>query len=252
MPACHSASLRPPSATRTAVAAALMLSLVVPRLVLAADTGGAASPQALVARLQAAAEKKDFAEMAACIAPDERAEMALMMAVMGGMVIAFMGMGGEMAGGLAETMTEGLSGQKPDAKQQAEIDKVKAEAGKKSAELQARYEGILTKYGLDKKLEAAGPELAGEDGPAPGKARELLEGIDDIALLRDLMGLFKDLGEESGQGEDAVDIPRNVTDYKIDGDRATAKSGDEVIQFVKVDGRWYFKPEAKKEEPAVE
>ena len=245
MPASHPVSPPPPSAVRTAVAAALMLSLVVPRLVLAADAGGAASPQALVARLQAAAEKNDFAEMAACIAPDERAEMALMMAVMGGMVIAFMDMGGEMASGLAEGMAEGITGEKLDDQQKAEVDKAKAEIGKKSAELQKRYEGILAKYGLDKKLEAAGEDLAGDDGPAPGKARELLTGVDDVALLRDLMALFKDLGEESGKEDKAVDIPTDVTDYKIEGDTATAKSGDEVITFVKVDGRWYFKPENK-------
>ena len=95
--------------------------------------------------------------------------------------------------------------------------------------------------------------MAGEDGPAPGKARELLKGVDDIALLRDLMALFKDLGEESGKQDEAVDIPKNVTDYKIDGDQATARSGDEVIAFVKVDGRLDFKPEAKENaEPAVD
>lgn len=239
------------SVVRAAVAIALTVCLIGPRLVAASDTG-ASSPQALVARLQAAADKHDFAEMAACIAPDERAEMALMMAVMGGMVIAFMGMGGEMAGGLAEGMAEGMSGEKLDAKQKAEVDKAKADIGKKSAELQKRYEGILAKYGLDKKLEAAGQDLAGEDGPAPGKARELLKGVDDIALLRDLMALFEDLGEESGKKDEAVDIPKNVTEYKIEGDSATAKSGDEVITFVKVDGRWYFKPEAKNTEPIVE
>ena len=251
MPASRPLPLGQRSVTRTAVAMALALCLIGPRLVLA-SANGAQSPPALVARLQAAAEKNDFAEMAACIAPDERAEMALMMAVMGGMVIAFMGMGGEMVSGLAEGMAEGITGEKLDPKQKAEADQAKAEIGKKSAELQQRYEGILAKYGLDKKLEAAGQDLAGDDGPAPGKARELLTGVDDVALLRDLMALFEDLGEESGKEDKAVDIPKNVTDYKIEGDGATAKSGDEVITFVKVDGRWYFKPESKQAETTPE
>ena len=37
-----------------------------------------------------------------------------------------------------------------------------------------------------------------------------------------------------------------VTDYEIQGDRATAKAGDETVEFVKVDGRWYFAPSKNK------
>jgi hypothetical protein len=33
-----------------------------------------------------------------------------------------------------------------------------------------------------------------------------------------------------------------VSGYEIHGDRATAKAGEETIEFVKVDGRWYFQP----------
>jgi hypothetical protein len=41
-----------------------------------------------------------------------------------------------------------------------------------------------------------------------------------------------------------------VTDYKIQGDRATAKAGKETVDFVKVGGRWFMKAPEKKGEPA--
>lgn len=45
---------------------------------------------------------------------------------------------------------------------------------------------------------------------------------------------------------DAIDFrepnPPEVTDYRIAGDRATAKSGDYVLDCVRIDGRWYSVP----------
>ena len=204
------------SVAHAVVAIGLVLSLLVPRLALAASPHGAESPQALVARLNAAAAKNDFAELAACVAPDERAVMALMMAVMGGVMIAFMGMGGEIATGLAEGMAEGISGQEADAAQKAEMAKAKAEMDQKGAALQKRYEAILTKHGLDKRLEevgkAEGMSMAAEGGPDPAKARELLEGIDDVALLRDLMALFQELGDDSGKQQSPIHVPKDLTE----------------------------------------
>lgn len=232
------------SAACVAVAALLTVAVVLPRAVAAAQAPGAESPQALVARLNAAAAKSDFAELAACIAPDERAEMALVMTVMGGVVIAFMGMGGEMATGMAEGLSEGLTGQEMTAEQKAEMEKGKAELGKKSAEMQQRFEAILKKYGLQDKLEGAEASgLMADGGPAPGKARELLKGVDDVALLRDMMALFKELGDETGKESEPLHVPKDVRDYRIEGASAFAKSGDETVAFVKVDGRWYLKPE---------
>ena len=35
-----------------------------------------------------------------------------------------------------------------------------------------------------------------------------------------------------------------VTDYKMEGDVATAKAGSETLEFERVQGRWYIKPPA--------
>jgi hypothetical protein len=241
------------SFVRSTTVIALVLTLLTPHWAGASVAAGAESPQALVARLNAAAAANDFGELAACLAPEERAVMTVMMAVMGGVMIAFMGMGGEMATGIAEGMAEGVIGEELDAEQEAAIAKAKAEIDNKGAQLQKRYEAILAEYGLDKRLAEAGKSgemgMGELDGPNAAKARELLEGIDDVALLRDLMMLFEELGEGSEKKESPVQVPKDVSDYRIEGDTATAKSGQETVSFVKVDGRWYFKPEEKKGEP---
>jgi hypothetical protein len=78
-----------------------------------------------------------------------------------------------------------------------------------------------------------------------------LEGVDQGALLADLMAMLEGLGEEKKEAApSALDVPKNVRDYKIEGDRATAQSDDETLEFVRVKGRWYFKP-PKKDSPEV-
>jgi hypothetical protein len=63
----------------------------------------------------------------------------------------------------------------------------------------------------------------------------------------DLLGFMDAMGKsQSGGTKKPIALPPEVTDYEIDGDRATAKAGEETVRFVKVDGRWYVEPEAKK------
>ena len=37
-----------------------------------------------------------------------------------------------------------------------------------------------------------------------------------------------------------------MTGYKIDGDKATAQNGAETIDFIRIDGRWYIEPPARR------
>jgi hypothetical protein len=76
---------------------------------------------------------------------------------------------------------------------------------------------------------------------------KLLKGIDDRALIADLLGFMEDFGKtqsKSGEDKKPMDIPE-ITEYKIDGDHAIGKAGDETVKFVRVDGRWYMVPEQK-------
>jgi hypothetical protein len=232
------------------LAALLLLAFVaLPMPLLAAKQPGADSPQALVARLRAAAEKNDFPELVDCIAPKERREMAAGLVIGTTMMVAFMDMGSDMAMGMAQGMAEGMSGSEMTAEQKAEMEKGKAEAKAKTAELRGRYEAILQKHGLKDRMEAMQAEGEGnETGGSPEEAiGKLLAGVDERALVVDLMGFMSALGESQGQGDKKpFSLPAEVTDYKIEGDRATAKAGDETVEFVKVDGRWYFAPSQNK------
>jgi hypothetical protein len=222
--------------------------LVFPAAATAAAPPGAATPQELVKRMTAAAEKGDIAEIANCLAPEDRAELTMGMVAGIGMMVAFMGMGGDMAAGMAEGMTEGMTGEEMTAEQKAEMEKGKKEAAAKAEEMQKKYEGILARHKLDKIME----EGSVDEGPDATVAMAAkLEGVDQGALLADLMAMLEGLGEEKKEAApSALDVPKNVRDYKIEGDRATAQSDDETLEFVRVKGRWYFKP-PKKDSPEV-
>lgn len=217
--------------------AVAVLATVVTAAPATAAPPGAESPQAVVERLRAALAKEDFREVAACMAPAARREMAFALVLGTTMMVAFMGMGGDLAAGMAEGMAEAAG--EPMAEQKAEAEKVRAEAQKKTEDLKRKHEAILAKHGLQERLAAAEGQA---ESPEAGMAT-LLAGVDEGALIADLMGFFGELGEERQQ--EMVALPPAVTDYAIDGDRATARAGEETVEFVRVDGRWYFQPPAK-------
>lgn len=203
---------------------------------------GAESPQALLQRVQRSAEAGDVSGLLACVAPDDRAELVVMMVAGVTMIAAFMQMGGEMTGGMAEGMAEAFSEEGLTEEQTAEMEKAKAEAAAEAAKMENRLTAILQKHGV--------AEVFGDEGTAfetdaeeERSARELLAGVDDIALFTDLMAFLSEMGEEGPQVGDLA-VPENAVDFSdlaVEGDRATVRSGDETIEMVRVDGRWYMK-----------
>ncbi len=236
---------RSPSASALALALSLALATS-PFAAAAKVAAGAESPEALVARIEQAAAKGDVAEIAACLAPQDRAEMALGLVLGAGMMIGFMGMSGDMGSAMAEGMGEAVTGQELPAEDKAKLEQGKQEMEKKAADLQKRYDQILTKHGLADKLNNEAP-LEG-DPEDPANLARLLSGVDDVALISDLWGLFKDLGEgENISKSGPLAGGAKITDLKVQGDRATARAGDEAVELVKIDGRWYAKvPDKKK------
>jgi hypothetical protein len=221
---------------RRALAALLCAALAAPSAT-AAGRPGAESPAALVARLNAAVAADDFPEVAACIAPDERAQLAVAMVAMTGMMVGFMEMGGELAEGVAA----GMAGEELTAERQAELAQQRAEMEAKAAGVGKRYDAILAKHGLKERLGEGAPEPPA--GMAPGAAaRQLLAGADEIALLRDLLALLEELGEGRPRPGSLSMTRGEVTDLEVEGDRGTARSGEETVELVKIDGRWYLKP----------
>lgn len=233
-----------PAARPVAAALALLLLALPAAVVAAAEPPGAETPEALVARMQAATEKKDVPEMMACVAPNSRREMALMMVAGTGMMVAFMGMGGGMAETMGEAVVEGLSGEEATPEQKAEMDKGQAELEAKAAEMQKSLEAILDRHGVTEMMKDETP-LPDEPAARAAALEKAFAKTDDIALMTDLMGLMEQLGDpskEKGEVPPPVPVSETVTDYQIDGDTATARSGEETLEFVRVDGRWYFEP----------
>jgi hypothetical protein len=231
-----------------ALSAALLLG---PAAALAGEPPGADSPQALVARLEAAAAKQDLAGMVACMTPDARREMALMMVAGVGMMVAFMGMGSEMGADMAEGMAEGMSGEELPAEEKAKLDAGRQEAAAKTAELTQRYEAVLDRHGVTAMMDDETP-MPSDPAARTAELRRLFAKTDEIALLTDLMAIMEGMGEGSAPPA-PVALGGEVTDYRIDGDRATAQSANGEIQFVRIDGRWYAEPPATpSEEPAAD
>ncbi len=202
---------------------------------------GAESPEALVERMKKAAAKQDLAEIAACMTPKARGEMAMGMYLGATMMVAFSQMGAEMGGAMAEGMggmAEAMGGKvDPAEKEKAaqQMAKAKEEMGK----VKERYNALMTKYGLPvmPKDGEAEPDLPKE------KAEELFQKIDAGAFLTDVMAFMKSMpGDEKEKAaeESPVKIPSGpLTDLKIDGDKATGSVEGEAMNFVRIDGRWY-------------
>lgn len=231
-----------------AVAAALALCFHAAAPARAEVALGAATPQALMARMIKAADAGDFAEIIACVDPASRSELSLGLVMATTMMVAFMSMGSEMAGGMAEGLAEGLAGEmKPEEKAKAE--KSRAEAAAKVAQARAGLTAIFKKHGL--------PDLM-DDAAVPkdeGAAAALLAKADHAALAGDLLKFMETFGDGPGTKDGKatalgpVNVPRSVTDYKIMDARATARAGAETLEFVKVGDRWFFKPPQKSDPP---
>jgi hypothetical protein len=225
---------------RRATAALLAAGLCAPPLAAASSRPlGAESPEALGRRLTAAAESGDLGEIAACLEPAARAEMALGLLAGVSMMMAFTQMGADMAGGLAAEMGEAISGEALTPEQKAELEKGQKEAAAKMAGVNQRFEAVLARHGLT--ALAAGAPMPGEFSPEEAQAR--LKDVDQVTLIEELMGVMSDLNPEAkdtmkhGKG-----LYREFADLKVEGDTATARSGGQQVEMVKVEGRWYLKP----------
>lgn len=246
------------------VAAALAVWLVTsPVLSAAAQSGkrreppGAETPQAVIARLEKAAQANDLPGIAACLTEQDRVEITTAMLLASTMMVAFAQMGTSMAEDMAAGMAEMAEGEDPQeltAEEKAERKKIQAENEKSKKAAQAQIKQMEDKYRkilLKHKLPDFFAEGA-ENEAGPDKAAEQLKKVDQVALLEDLMAFLAELDEkeaEAAKKESPVDLPGKVTDYKIQGDRATAKAGNETLEFVKEKGRWFLKAPEKKEEP---
>jgi hypothetical protein len=200
---------------------------------------GAETPEALVERMKAGAAKEDFGEIAACLTPKNRTEMAMAMYMGATMMVAFADMAADMGGAMADGMAgmaEPAGGLSAEAKAQAEEQKAKAKEG--VATFKASYDKLVTKYGLPAIPKEGEPE---KPEPTKEELEKLFANLDHGAFLTDALAVMKAMpGDHADEDASPVKIPEaGLTNLKIDGDRATGNVAEEVFTFVKIDGRWY-------------
>ena len=192
---------------------------------------GAETPEKLVERMRRSAEKKDFGELASCLAPEPRKELAQMIWLGATMMI---GMATTM-GSMAEGMGEALAGEAKEGEAKVAGPKVDP----KLAALAKRYDDVAKKHGL--------PGLKDEDSSADPAA--LFAKVDAVEMVADFGALLDGIGEATGEAAPAPPVPAGKLEgLKIEGDRATASLDGEPITFVKIEGRWFIAELPKKPE----
>jgi hypothetical protein len=211
--------------TNPRIAALVAGTLFFAPLLQAAEAPGADSPQALVERLRKAANTEDFGELAACLAPDARLEMAKGIWVGTTMMIAMSSAMGDMAAGMGEAMDESEEGK-------ANAAKAKAEAEAKFGVWIKRYDETAKKHGL--------PTLESFE-KVEGDPSSLLAKTDQVAVIADFGNLLTSFGEEQqGEKPPSKQIEGQLEGLKVDGDKAEGTLAGDPIKFVKIDGRWYI------------
>lgn len=205
-------------------AAALLAALALPVSAAAAEPPGAATPEALVARLRAAAKRGDLAEVANCTAPEQRRVWATAMLRKGMMMM-------QMLGVDDDATTAAGGGGTP--AQQIEAFKARPERIALPAELGAFHQAILEKHGIAARLAKSGPPAS------DAAAAALLEGVDEGALITDLTALVDSLLDPSRREHPKYFPDADVGPFEVKGDHAKAKCGGCELELVRVGGRWY-------------
>lgn len=224
-----SVAARLPGRSRSAArffSAALLLPLPVllTTSARAAEPPGAATPEALVARLRAAAQHDDLAEVANCTAPEQRVVWAAAMLRKGRVMM-------QMLGGDDGAAPASASAGTP--AQQVEAFKARPERIALPAELAAFHQAILEKHGIAARLDKDGPPRS------DAAAAKLLAGVDQGALIADLQALIDSLLDPSRREHPKYFPDEDVGPLQVKGDHATAKCGGCQLELVRVDGRWY-------------
>jgi hypothetical protein len=166
------------------------------------------SPQTVFKAAQAAGAKRDFSSLAKLVAPSERPMLAF---------------GTDMGVGMFVEFYE----------------------GKKAAALKKNYQKIQKKYGIkapndteEEKLQIT-QETSKEviDAHMRKRAKKLYGNVDAVKYVPELMALLLNMPE---MADKSVFPQEELSDLKVDGDRATGKAGKKDISFIREGGRWYL------------
>lgn len=197
---------------------------------------GAESPQELGNLLQEAADDPD--EMIGLIVPEDRPKLAMMQLLPAIFMVSMAEPLGDMAAETGEAVAGAVGGEEAADEAQARGDEYREDLAAATAAREQKLRSILERHGLEALLDEPGPD---DDDQAAQQLESLFATVDYAALFRDLDGFlaeFEDVSEGETSEADG-DLPP-ITDYRIEGDRATARQGDEELVFRRVDDRWYL------------
>ena len=188
----------------------LILSMLVLGLttVLAVETEGGDSPQAVFKAAQAAGAKKDFVTLTKLVAPSEHHMLVF---------------GTDMGVGMFVEFYE----------------------GEKAEEMKKKYQKIQKQHKIKTEEEDEGEKLQITqdtpqeviDGHMRKRAKRLYGHVDAVKCVPDLMGLVINMPELA---EQTFFPQEELTDLKIDGDHATGNADGKTISFIREGGRWYL------------
>jgi hypothetical protein len=183
---------------------------------------GAASPQDVVAGIQKASKTQDWSAATALLSPAGRQMLVTMLIQPLVMAVRFSDPSSPMPG------TPPLS---------------KAELAAKQKSHKAMVE-LVTRT-----LKPAGLESIVGKAPMNPEVQKAIDAAlpkaDTIALIPALLETTKQVGTLMGVAPDlGLPLPPlgNVTGYKVTGEKATAKEGTSTLDFIRINGRWYFTP----------
>lgn len=201
---CTTDAHRPSIRRRGALAVAL-LALLLPGGLLA--QGGAETPEALLAAAQEAAAARDVAALVVLTAPSQLHMLAF---------------GTDMAADMMGEMGE---------------DEASQALGPQVAAVRERYgvdvdadEGSTLEVGPDTKQEEI-------DAHMDKRARKRYEGVDLPGYVGEVTALLLALPQ---MADKPLFPPGEVGEAQVDGDSATVRVGEQDIQLVREDGRWYL------------
>ena len=192
-----------------------------------AKPSGAASPQEVVAVLQQASNGNNMLAALPVISPN------------GLKVIANEGVTGLLMVLAFSDPDDGMPGSTKPSK--SELD-AKRKQYRTAVDLATQ---TLKPYGLDTLI--GKPVLAAETQNSLDAA---LDKADKVVLITSLYGSLVKIGPLLGIRKDPKPEPLvkigAVSDYKLNGDKATAQNNAETMDFSRINGRWYIEPPASK------
>lgn len=205
---------------------------------------GAASPEALLARVHTAAAAGDgVAMVVCCLAPDDRIDVALELVIAAAVAADY---ARQELPSMLQQMEHAVAPGSRTTEQQAALEAARAEVTARVTTLVARFDRLLQRHGLPLWLKP-GQEPPPEVREPGIEVREKVGALDQAVLLRDTLAYL----DELGLGHRREELQRSlngpwrtgarVTDLRVKDDQAWGRLGTATVEMVRQDGRWYLK-----------